>query len=211
MSRLFLASQDFGNHADKLSEMVGDNRRSLVVFNARDYKENKEIDQQRELFDNVNLEFRELDLRDYFGQAERLKNFVDEYKPGLVVLLGGNTFLLRRALAQSGLDEILKHDTKQDKYVLAGHSAGSIVVGPGLEGFEVMDQPELVLPGYQPEVIWSGLELTDTRVIPHANSAKYAHAAASREKLFKERSLRYIVLNDEDVFVVNGDEREVLR
>lgn len=31
--RLFLASQDFGNHADRLSEMVGGNRRALVNKN----------------------------------------------------------------------------------------------------------------------------------------------------------------------------------
>jgi putative peptidoglycan lipid II flippase len=42
-----------------------------------------------------------LDLRKYFGQQEELEKFVDEYRPGAVILLGGNVFLLRRALSVS--------------------------------------------------------------------------------------------------------------
>lgn len=35
--RLFLASHDFGNQADKLCQMVGPNRQTLIITNARDY------------------------------------------------------------------------------------------------------------------------------------------------------------------------------
>ena len=210
--RLFLASQDFGNYADRLSAMVGESRKSLVVFNARDHKEDKGLDAQRQLFADNNLAFHELDLRKYFGRAHELRKFVDEYTPGLVVLLGGNTFLLRRALAQSGFDEILKVDIAADKYVLAGHSAGSIVVGPSLCGFERMDKEKLVLPGYQPEIIWSGLELTDMRVIPHVDSPKYKQAIIQlREQLFDVNNWRYVTLDDDAVFIVDGEKEEVLR
>ena len=163
------------------------------------------------LFRDSGLDFQELDLRDYFGKTEELRGFVDEQDPGVIVLLGGNTFLLRRALAQSGLDEVLRQDIAQDKYVLAGHSAGSIVAGPSLRGFEGFDDPYLVLPGYEEDVLWSGLGLTDVRIIPHANSDKYAEAAATRERLFAREALKYIILNDEDVFVVDDDKSEILK
>lgn len=37
--RLFLASQDFGNYADKLQEIVGDNKRTMFIINARDERD----------------------------------------------------------------------------------------------------------------------------------------------------------------------------
>lgn len=210
--RLFLASQDFGNHADRLSEMVGENRKSLVVFNARDYKDDKGIAKQRELFAQNNLDFQELDLRDYFGKSGELRSFIDEYQPGLIVLLGGNTFLLRRALSQSGLDEILQQDIVANRYVLAGHSAGAIVAGPSLEGFERMDKEKLVMPGYQEEVIWSGLGLADARAIPHIESSEYDTAIVElRQELFDKNGWRYVMLRDSDVLVVDGEEEEVLQ
>ena len=208
--KLFLASQDFGNYGDKLSQMVGDNRRSLVVFNARDHKDDKGYEEQKELFAEYGLEFQELDLRDYFGKKGELRQFVDEYQPGLVALLGGNTFLLRRALFQSGFDEILKHDVRSGKYVLAGHSAGAIVVGPSLKGFERMDKEKLVLPGYQSDIVWDGLGLTGMRVIPHADSPKYeAEVISLRQELFDKNQWDYVVLNDSDVFVVDNEGSKV--
>lgn len=209
--RLFLASQDFGEHGDQLSRMTGDNRRALVVSNARDYTEDKGLNRQRQLFTNHNLEFQELDLREYFGKSGELREFIDGYNPGLIALLGGNTFLLRRALAQSGLDEIIKSDTAVDKYIIAGHSAGSVVAGPSLHGFELMDKETLVLPGYQSEVVWSGLGLTDTRVIPHVGSLKYKQTIMEIGKQFNANGWRYVMLDDDAVFVVHGDKEEVLR
>lgn len=210
--RLFLASQDFGNHTDRLREMVGHNTRSLVVFNARDYKEDKGVEAQRRLFSTNHLMFQEIDLRDYFGKSQELKEYISSYKPGLVVLLGGNTFLLRRALFQSGFDQILQNDIREDKYVLAGHSAGSIVVGPSLRGYERMDKEKLVLPGYQREIVWDGLGLTNVRVIPHADSPKYEKEIIDlRSNLFDRNHWEYTVLNDSDVFIVDGIKSEVLR
>jgi dipeptidase E len=211
--RLFLASQDFGKHADKLREMVGDNKKSLVVFNARDLKKSDGEGFQRKLFAENGFEFRRLDLRDYFGKEKELEKFVAEYKPGLVVLLGGNTFLLRRALKQSGFDKILQSDIKEDKYVLAGHSAGSIVAGPSLRGYEMVytEEMEKVPSGYQSEVVWDGLGFTGMRVIAHAGSLRYGEIIKKRQGFFDKNNDKYVVLDDDGVFVADGDDEEVLR
>lgn len=210
--RLFLASQDFGNFGDKLSEMVGDNRRALVIFNARDYKDDRGIEGQKELFSGIGLEFNELDLRNYFGRKNELRRFIDKFKPGLVVLLGGNTFLLRRALAQSGFDEILTEDIKADKYVYAGHSAGSMIVAPSMEGYERHDNEKVIMPGYDLGVIWSGLNLVDIRIIPHVSADKYREKIVSmRRELFDRKGWRYELLEDEDVFIIDGEKEIVLR
>lgn len=211
--KLFLASQDFGDYSDRLCELVGDNKNALVIFNARDYKEDDGGESfQRELLDKNGFNFHRLDLRDYFGKEEELDKFVNEYKPGLVILLGGNTFLLRRALAQSGFDKIIRRDVQQEKYVLAGHSAGSIVVGPDLHGFERMDKEKLTFPPYQKDVIWDGLGLTDIRIIPHANSPKYEKEIIEmRKELFDKLDYKYAVLNDTDVLIINGSKKELLK
>ena len=65
--RLFLASQDFGSHVDRLSALVGENRKALVVFNARDYKDDEGLEKQEKLFTDATFELYKLDLCDYFG------------------------------------------------------------------------------------------------------------------------------------------------
>ena len=210
--RLFLASQDFGNFGDRLSEMIGSNRRALVVFNAHDYRDDRGVEKKQKLFLKIDLEFNELDLRDYFGKGDELRRYVDNFKPGAVIIVGGNTFLLRRALAQSGFDKILIDDIRADKYVYAGYSAGSMIVAPSLEGFNRTDNEKIVASGYDPEVIWSGLGLIDIRIIPHVSSDKYRKQIVKmRTELFDSKGWRYELLGDEDVFVVDGEEEIVLR
>lgn len=210
--KLFLASQDFGDYANRLRDLVGKNKNALVVFNARDYKEGDGGESfQRELLTKNSFNFYRLDLRDYFGKEKELDRFVADYKPGVVILLGGNTFLLRRALAQSGFDKIICRDVQKGKYVFAGHSAGSIVAGPDLHGYERMDKEKLTFPPYQKEVIWDGLGLTNVRVIPHADSPKYDKTIIHmREKLFDKSNYEYVVLKDTDVLIIDGNKKELL-
>lgn len=210
--RLFLASQDLGDFGNRLREMVGENRRALVVFNARDCKPERGVDKHRELLSEIGLEFNELDLRDYFGKKDELRDYVDSFKPGVVVILGGNTFLLRRALAQSGFDQILADDVRADKYVYAGYSAGSMIAAPSLEGFERLGSEKVIASGYDPEVIWSGLNLVNIRIIPHvSNDKRRERIVATRREMFDGKGWRYELLEDSDVLIINGDEEEVLR
>ena len=210
--RLFLASQDFGGHADRLRELVGNNRKALVVFNARDDQSDNGLAEQKELFEKGGFEFTPLDLRGYFGKPQELREFINEFKPGQINLLGGNTFTLRRALYQSGLDEILKTDIYAGRYVYAGHSAGAIVAGSNLN--RDYDSAEYVVPeGYRKVIIWDALGFIPEQIIPHYDSVnpRTRQLNQANEKLFRELDLPYVVLNDSDVLVVDGAKKEILR
>ena len=213
--RLFLASQDFGRHADRLLEMVKNNRKVLFIDNAKDYKSEAEkqesLERKRKMFTDVGWkDFIYLDLRKYFGKKDELERFIETEKPGLIFAIGGNSFILRRAFAQSGLDGILLRDLAEDKYVYGGSSAGSEMVEKSFEGHEIGDDPDFVPEGYDAEVIWGGLGLISEMLLPHADQ-EWADYVPDRQKYFEERGLEYLLMGDSDVLVVDGDKKEVLR
>ncbi len=210
--RLFLASQDFGDFGDKLIKLVGSNKKTLLIRNSIDDQKPRLVEHKIKLFEGYGLTVEELDLRKYFGQSEKLRQFIDRYKPGLIILSGGNTFILRRALAYSGFDQILKEDLKQDKYVLSGYSAGAIVCGPSLEHFERMDKEKVTPEGYKSEIIWSGLGLTEIRIVPHVDQPQYDQQTVYlRKEVFEKQNLPYVALRDSDVLIIDSDKEMVLR
>lgn len=209
--RLFLASQDFGRFSEELLNLVGKNRKTLLIRNAIDDKEPRISEHKIKFYSEFGLKVKELDLRNYFNQEQELKEFIDNYGPGLIILSGGNTFILRRALTYSGFDKILKKDLKQDKYVLAGYSAGAIVCGPSLKYFERMGKEKLIPEKYKKDIIWEGLNLTKTRIIPHADNPKYQQKVVYlRKDIFDKQNLPYQILTDDDVYVVNNDKERFL-
>jgi dipeptidase E len=97
----------------------------------------------------------ELDLRSYFGQSDRVKSFLRGID--LVWVNGGNAFILRRAMKQSGFDTIVKGAVAGDEIVYAGFSAAAVIAFESLRGLEFTDDPNDVPSNYDPEIIWDGL------------------------------------------------------
>lgn len=90
--KIFLSSHSFGKYAEDLRELVGDNRRTLVVANARDYydeaKRRAEVAEKLEVFRKEGFQAEELDLREYFPKdPAELEQFVHDYNPGLIFVL----------------------------------------------------------------------------------------------------------------------------
>ena len=112
--KLYLSSYHLGNNPEKLTELIGNNKKIAVIANSRDY-EDREEKTKLEFHNLIQLGLlpEELDLRDYFGKQKDLSKKINNY--GAVWVLGGNTFILRRAMAQSGFDEILKQKNKDNK------------------------------------------------------------------------------------------------
>jgi len=65
--RLFLSSQDFGNHQDELLELVGPGRNAILIANAADYKTKAErterVAYEIDGLEKLGFAVKELDLR----------------------------------------------------------------------------------------------------------------------------------------------------
>lgn len=218
--RLFLASNHLGDFGFKLSSVVGDNRRALVIFNARDYKtkEERAISVQTTLADlsAINLEPKELDLKKYFNKPDELREYVDNYKPGCIFVDGGNIYLLATALHLSGMDEILRQGLANDSYVYAGYSAGAIVASKDLGIFTDSfgrrrgDLVETAVQLYG-EVYQKGLGIIDEYVIPHMDREDFAAASTKAYSDVSAANLTPIPLNDSDVAIVNNADIKIFK
>ena len=192
--------------------MVGANKKTLFIDNAKD--DLSEIDRMQHVsdklreFEAAGFEPYELDLRKYFGKPELLAKIVAN--AGLVWASGGNTFILRRAMAYSGLDTMLGNDLKQDLFVYGGSSAGSIIMTKTLHGTENGDDPYVVPSGYSADIIWDGLGLIYPQLVPHYQSEWFSTEAQAMADYFDTNGFKYETLKDGEVYVVDGEYEEKL-
>lgn len=211
--RLFLSSQNFGNHTETLLQLISSRKKVIFINNAKDYSSPTERGQhsaeKKEEFTAIGLQFQEIDLRDYFGKRAELAKKLEQ-DIGLVWLSGGNTFILRRALRYSGLDKLLPEFLRQDAFVLGGSSAGSIVATPSLHGTEYGDDPHELPDGYNETVIWDGLNLVPFYIVPHYRSEWFGEESEAMAQYFKQQSMPYYALKDGQVVVVQNEKTEVL-
>ena len=170
--KLYLSSYRIGNDKKKLTELFSANKKAAVIVNAMDFLEKSERDKsiKQEIDDltNLGLAAEELDLRNYFDKSKDLNSKLNTY--GLVWARGGNTFILRRAMAQSGFDKLLRTKNKDPDFIYAGYSAGACVISPNLYGVELVDNPHRIPNKYKARVIWSGIDIVDFFIAPHYRS-----------------------------------------
>lgn len=162
-------------------------------MNALDvFEENRLLSWDREVDDLALLGYQseELDLREYWdaplGALESRLSSVD-----LLWVVGGNAFVLARAATAAGLGAGLDgcpHLT------YAGYSAGACLTSIDLAGIEFMDDESALPPGYRTDMSALTLNLTGTRIVPHAGSDD-ALAASS---YLTARSLTFIEIADRE-------------
>jgi dipeptidase E len=179
--RLYLSSFRMGDHPEHLAALVGDNgRQAVVIANALDDApaEVRRSGAERELAALTDLGFDavELDLRDYFGQEQRLRR--DLAGVALAWLRGGNVFMLRFALFRSAGDVVFRDLLAADALVYAGYSAGACVLSSTLRGLEVVDEAGAVMRVYGSEPVWDGLALLKEAFLPHYQSPGHPETAA---------------------------------
>lgn len=178
--KLYLSSYRIGDVPEVLTELItqaGANKKIAVIPNALDFATNRiRVMQslQKDFSDlrNCGLEPYELDLREYFveNSEKLLRKELEKYAG--VYVRGGNTFVLRRAFAQSKFDVILQEykKNKRSNFVYAGYSAGVCVLFDTLRGIELIDKPEEQPEGYVTPVIWEGLGFLPYKVAVHFRS-----------------------------------------
>jgi len=223
--RLFLASQDLGNHAHVLQEMVGEKRHAFVISNARDYYNDEErvassVEKIIANLDKIGIKAERLDLRSYFGKQAELEKLIKEKDTGLIFSIGGNVICLSTALHASGLDEIIRKSMPEDRFVYGGYSAGSMVTANDLSLYQYKVQtnterlsyniPDVTREIYQLAPYKQGLGLIQQYIIPHMDRPDHIDTMRKRITQIEEAGEKTIRLNDTDVFVVNGNSTHVM-
>jgi dipeptidase E len=205
--RLYLSSYRVGDSAGSLLALLGNGKRAAVIENALDHLSPAERGRLRRDCHDPHAELRALglvtealDLREHFGSPKTLARRLEHLD--LVWVTGGNAFVLRRAMQQSGFDALLIDLLDRDALVYGGFSAGAVVAGPSLGGIELMDDPGTAPPGYPAEPVWEGLGLIDYTIVPHFRSPHPESVAAERvTRQLSARGLRYRALRDGEVIV----------
>lgn len=214
--RLFLSSQDFGKYAQTAASLAGKNKKAAFIRNAQDDMpaqiRNFTTPDKKRMFEAAGFEFEEIDLQNYFGKTDELSKKLSVF--GSIWCAGGNTFILRRAMAASGLDKLLKDWLSQDKIMYGGWSAGSCVAAPSLHGIEYGDRPKPdAVPDDYPirKTLWEGLDIISFMIVPHCNSDWFGKEADKSIAYLKKHNVQYRPLEDGQVIIVNGDKVELLK
>ena len=201
---LYLSSYQIGGKADLLRELGGEGK-AFVIPNAFDHsgdvvRRRNSIAREIDGLGKWGISAGVLDLRDFFGQPQLLRDHLE----GTTMLWvnGGNTFLLRRAMALSGLDQFLQSKKEDPHFLYAGYSAGACVLCPSLEGIHLGDDPHAQADGYHGDVLWTGLGLIDYYFVPHFRCGHFESEAMEKVAAFyQEKNLPYRTLADGEVII----------
>jgi dipeptidase E len=206
--KLYLSSYHLGTDTRLLTDLIGENKKIAIIPNALDAytdipRRVAGLQREKDDLEKIGLEPEELDLRNFFGKRDELKTKLSEY--GAVWVLGGNTFVLRRAYKESGMDEWLRAQKENDGFVYAGYSAGGCVLQKELKSTEMVDEPYTVPEGYKPEVIWEGIGLIDFVFTPHFSSNHPESEATGREvEYLIKNKIEYRALRDGEALVIDA-------
>jgi dipeptidase E len=205
--KLYLSSFRLGNQVAELRGLAGSHTHFALVPNALDCIDNADMRQaviDRGISDLVDLGFTVtiIDLREHFHSFESLSKKLEPFNS--VFVTGGNVFVLRRAMAYSGFDNWIWSRKCNEDFLYASYSAGSCICAQTLQGLHLVDDPHIVPPGYQPDIIFSGLSLIPYSFIPHYKSNHHESEAIAKVVDFCHREqISYRTYSDGDVLIQN--------
>ncbi len=178
-----------GKPADRIS--VG------LIQNAADVEKGPKLwlDAQLKALTKNSRDVEIIDLREYRGDRRRLEEKLAS--KDVIWLGGGNTYYLRWLLSETKADEIITQLVK-DGTVYGGSSAGAIVAGPTLKYFEAADDPNDA-----PTVIFGGLNLTESVVVPHIDNAMFSSVVGGITKSLDAAGYQTVPLKDSQALVID--------
>ena len=206
--KLYLSSYYLGYKPELLHDILPVESRVAIIPNAGDYKRDVAardvwVSEQAQEFARLGYIASNFDLREYFdGDTNKLQQAIRKFD--MVWLTGGNSFVLRKAMAQSGFDTIITSMVNDNEIVYGGFSAGACVATPTLQAIELCDDPDATASGYSAETIWEGLNLVPYSIVPHYRSDhKESDAMEKVVGELKKLSLPYRTLSDGEVIIVD--------
>ncbi|MBR2240297.1 MAG: Type 1 glutamine amidotransferase-like domain-containing protein [Clostridia bacterium] len=203
---LYISSYKLGNKTDFIKKWNNEHNCNniLLITNARDTYVQDDIEKNRVLEDIHMLEcigfnVEVLDLKKYFDNTNALEEKLKKYKAFCVI--GGNVFVLRKAMELSGFDNFLIKKRNSDVLYI-GYSAGSCVLSSNLSGLE------LVVPAINPYtsdyVNYSGLGFVREIIVPHYKSKhKSSKMIDDVIEYLEKNHLKYKTVQDGEVIIKN--------
>jgi dipeptidase E len=203
---MYLSSWRLGDQSERLLALMGGTGLVAVIGNAMDAASDivrrEAVEYEIAALSGIGLETVEVDLRDYFDNSAGLADTLTRFD--VLWVRGGNTFMLRLALARSGADAAITELLQRDALVYAGYSAGCCVLAPSLRGLELVDYPDAVEATYGVPAIWEGLGLLEYAFVPHYRSV---HPESEAMELvvarYQREGVPHRVLRDGQVIVID--------
>jgi dipeptidase E len=212
--RLFLSSWYLrpGQRPGALRPADGTGRAGVVLNALDEFGSTRDhnIDRERRPLEDLGYSCEELDLRRYFDEPAALLDRMDAID--LVWAVGGNSFVLARAMVASGFVDAVRTRLADPTFVYGGYSAGACLAGPDLAGIDLVDRPTVIPDGYPRRAEPRGMGLVPFRILPHWRSDHPESAAIDRvEADLSAKGLEYRCLHDGEAFIVTDDAVDVCR
>jgi dipeptidase E len=203
--RLYLSSFRVGAHPQRLLQLLGAGRRTALVPNALDAAPEQArrdgLARDAGELEALGLDVTLVDVREP-NAVHQLAGY------DLVWVRGGNTFVLRKAFADTGADSTLTGLLRGDALVYGGYSAGPCILAPEIGFLQEVDDITVVK-----KPVTTGLGLLDRPFVPHVASPGHPETEACTEVSaeLNRRGQDHWALSDGDVLVVDGDRTALLR
>jgi dipeptidase E len=205
--KLLLTS--FGTSAEHdavLARLIGKAPSEMKVSyieNAHDvYDDPEALDHGRHDLERKGYEFELVDLRHWRTDRTGLRAALAD--KDMFILAGGNPFYLRWLMKVTGADEIISDFVRRGT-VYVGASAAAVVAGPTLRFFDNQDDPNAA-----EEVIWDGLGLTQTVVVPHIDNQDFGAGCREAGERLKEAGYATQPITDAQALLIVDDQQRVI-
>ncbi len=208
--KLFLMSQwllpEFREAFEELAGKHLDGLKVALIENGADDEkgEPKWVRTARQSLLDAGMRVTQVDLREYTDQKYRgeLRELLGAND--VVWVGGGNTFYLNWLLHNSGAAELIK-ELAADGRIYAGGSAGAIVAGPTIRGFEEADDAS-----FAPKFVPEGMSLTETVILPHSDHNFYGPIMERLARQLPGEGYAVQPLADREALVIDGDYHTVI-
>lgn len=171
-----------------------------IITNAKDLKPEEERVQKLEDVKNylTNLGISRsvfIDLRQYEDTTQMGRALT---RFDMLFVAGGNSFVLNDTMAKTGFKAIAR-TLLEAGVCYVGESAGAVVAGPSLVGFELMDDANQV-----GDLQRTGLEIIPQIIVPHNDSPDERYVGRAAHIQVRNPGVEVIALNDNQAYIVHN-------